>query len=41
LAAAQVVCAVRAHANRMRDTQWDRDIRCLVDEDGGRTNRSQ
>jgi hypothetical protein len=41
LAAAQLVCAVRAHANRMRDTQWDRDIRCLVDDDGGRTNRSQ
>jgi hypothetical protein len=41
LAAAQVVCAVRAHAIRMRDAQWERDIRCLVDEDGGRTNRSQ
>jgi hypothetical protein len=41
LAAAQVVCAVRAHANRMRDAQWERDIRCLVDDDGGRTNHSQ
>ncbi len=41
LAATQVVCAVRAHANRMRDAQWEKDIRCLVDEDGGRTNRSQ
>jgi hypothetical protein len=41
LAAAQVVRAVRAHATRMRDAQWERDIRCLVDEDDGRTNRSQ
>ena len=41
LAAAQVVCAVRAYANRMRDAQWEREIRCLVDDDGGRANRSQ
>ena len=41
LAAAQVVCAVRAHANRMRDAQWEREIRYLVDDDGGRTNRSR
>ena len=40
-AAAQVVVVVRAHAIRMRDAQWERDIRCLVDEDGGRTNRPQ
>jgi hypothetical protein len=40
LAAAQVVCAVRAHANRMREAQWEREIRYLVDDDG-RTNRSQ
>lgn len=40
-AAAQVVLVVRAHASRMRDAQWERDIRCLVDDDGGRTNRSQ
>ena len=40
-AAAQVVIVVRAHAIRMRDAQWERDIRFLVDEDGGRTNRSQ
>jgi len=40
-AAAQVVAAVRAHATRMRDAQWERDIRCLTDDDGGRTNRSQ
>ena len=39
LAAAQVVYVVRAHVNRMRDAQWDREIRYLVDDDG-RTNRS-
>ncbi len=41
LAAAQVTAVVRAHVNRMRDAQWEREIRCLVDDDGGRTNRSQ
>jgi hypothetical protein len=41
LAGAQVVAIVRAHANRMRDAQWDREIRCLVDDDGGQSNRSQ
>jgi hypothetical protein len=40
LAAAQVVCVVRAYANRMREAQWEREIRYLVDDDG-RTNRSQ
>ena len=40
-AAVQVVMVVRAHASRMRDAQWERDIRCLIDDDGGRTNRSQ
>ncbi len=40
LAAAQVVSAVRAHATRMRDAQWELEIRHLVDDDG-RTNRSQ
>ena len=40
-ATAQVVVVVRAHTSRMRDAQWERDIRCLVDEDNGRTNRSQ
>jgi hypothetical protein len=39
-AIAQVVVVVRAHASRMRDAQWERDIRLLVDEDGGRTNHS-
>jgi hypothetical protein len=41
VAAAHVVAIVRAHVNRMRDTQWEREIRYLVDDDGGRTNRSQ
>jgi hypothetical protein len=41
VAAAQVVVLVRAHATRMRNAQWERDIRCLIDDDGGRTNRSQ
>jgi hypothetical protein len=40
-AAAQVVVLVHAHATRMRNAQWERDIRCLIDDDGGRTNRSQ
>ena len=40
-AGAQVVVVVRAYAIRRRDAQWERDIRCLVDEDGGRTNRPQ
>ena len=40
LAVAQVVAAVRAQVNRMRDAQWGREIRSLVD-DGGRTNNSQ
>jgi hypothetical protein len=31
------VWAVRAHATGMRDAQWEQDIRCLVDNDGGRT----
>jgi hypothetical protein len=41
LAATQVVAAVRAHANRMRDAEWEKDIHALVDEGGGRTNHSQ
>lgn len=40
-AAAQVVLVVRAHTTRMRDAQWERDIRCLTDDDGGRTKGSQ
>jgi hypothetical protein len=41
LAIAQVVAAVRAHLKRMRDAQWEREIRSLVEDDGGRTNHSQ
>ena len=41
LAIGQVVAAVRAHAIRMRDAQWEKDIRSLVDEGNGRTNHSQ
>ena len=40
-AAALVVATVRAHVNRMRDAQWEREIRSLVEDDGGRTNSSQ
>ena len=40
-AVTQVVVLVRAHATRMQNAQWERDIRCLIDDDGGRTNRSQ
>ena len=39
LAVAHGVGAVRAHANRMRDEKWEQDIRWLVDEDDGSTNR--
>ncbi|MGA9491353.1 MAG: hypothetical protein WBV80_14040 [Mycobacterium sp.] len=41
LALAQAVNAVRAHARRMRNAQWEQDLRTLVGEDGGRTNRPQ
>jgi hypothetical protein len=41
LIAAMTVGAARARAARMRNTQWDRDIRCLVDDEDGRTNHSQ
>jgi hypothetical protein len=41
LAAAQVVATVRAHIHRMRDAQWEREIRSLVEDNGGRTNSSQ
>ncbi len=35
---ASLLAAVRFRLDRARDAQWERDIRCLVD-DGGRTNR--
>jgi hypothetical protein len=34
-----LVCAGRSHLDRRRDSAWERDIRCLIDDDGGRTNR--
>jgi len=41
LAAARVVATLRTHVNRMRDAQWEREIRSLVEDNGGRTNSSQ
>jgi hypothetical protein len=40
VAAAHMVAIVRAHVRRMRYGQWDREIRSLVEDDGGRTNSS-
>jgi hypothetical protein len=34
-----LVYAGRSHLDRRRDSAWERDIRCLIDDDGGRTNR--
>lgn len=39
LVTAGAVSAVRARTRRVRDAQWDREISCLVDDDGGYTNR--
>jgi hypothetical protein len=39
VATAGLVCLGRSHLNRRRDSGWDRDIRCLIDDGGGRTNR--
>jgi hypothetical protein len=41
VAAAHVVAIVHVHVKRMQDAQWDREIRSLVEDDGGRTNSSQ
>lgn len=38
---AHVVAVVRDHVKRMRDAQWERRIRSLVEGDGGCTNSSQ
>ena len=35
---ALLVCAERSRLDRRRDSAWERDIRCLIDDDGGRTN---
>ena len=34
-----LVYAGRSHLDRRRDSAWERDIRCLIDGSGGRTNR--
>ena len=34
-----LVCWGRRRLDRRRDSAWERDIRCLIDDDGGRTNR--
>jgi hypothetical protein len=39
LAAAGLICWGRSRLDRRRDSAWERDIRCLIDDDGGRTNR--
>jgi hypothetical protein len=41
VAVAHVVLMAHAHVKRMQDAQWDREIRSLVEDDGGRTNSSQ
>jgi hypothetical protein len=39
LAVAGFVCWGRRRLDRRRDSAWERDIRCLIDGDGWRTNR--
>ena len=41
LAVAGLVCWARSRLDRRRDSAWERDIRCLIDDDGGRTNRKR
>jgi hypothetical protein len=41
VAVAHVVAMVHAYVRRMQNAQWDREIRFLVEDDGGRTNSSQ
>jgi len=41
LAVAEVMAAMHAYLKRMRDAQWEREIRSLVEDDDGRTNHSQ
>jgi hypothetical protein len=36
LAAAGLICWGRSRLERQRDSAWEREIRCLVDEDSGR-----
>jgi hypothetical protein len=39
LAVAGLVCWGRSRLDRRRDSAWERDIRCLIDDGGPRTNR--
>jgi len=39
LVVAGLVCWGRSNLDRRRDSAWERDIRCLIDGSGGRTNR--
>jgi hypothetical protein len=39
LAAAGLIWWGRSRLDRRRDSAWERDIRCVIDDDGGRTNR--
>jgi hypothetical protein len=41
LAVILAVSAARARINRTRDAQWEKEIRCVIDDGGGRTNTSQ
>lgn len=39
-AAATLVVVAHWRMDRMRDGQWERELRCLADDDGGRDDRS-
>jgi hypothetical protein len=41
LVATALAAATRAPLNRKRDAEWDRELRSLADDGGGRTNRRQ
>lgn len=40
LTVAALVSRVQFDVRRMRDAQWEHDIRCLIGDDGGRTSSS-
>jgi hypothetical protein len=40
LVTACLVWLGRSYLDRRRDSAWERDIRCLIDDGGGRTNRN-
>lgn len=37
---ASLVAFVRSRLRRIRHAQWERELRCLLSDDGGRNNRS-